>query len=353
MMRKTSSRACALAACVWLAGASASASAYVAGPRQDKAKQEQGKDGKQGPKLSQDEAKAANKINEAKDAAGKLAVASEFVKKYPKSEARRQLVKHVAGHVSNVQDAAQRITLAEQFVTAFNEPGEAELMSELLLDAYLKANRLEDAFRLAGPWMEKNPDDVLYRTRLSFAATQAVLAGNNAFAQQSRQYGARAIELMEADKRPASYNDAQWLEYKNSWLPLLNYMAAIVAVKSGDAAEARTRLERAAALKSADPQVYSMLGAIIDDEYQTLAKQYQSAPAAADREATLKKAHDTLDRVIELYAQAVALAGDKPEYQAMRAQLMTNLESYYKYRHKNSTGGLQQLIDKYKRPAGQ
>lgn len=352
-MRKRLFRALALVACVWLAGAAASAFASYAGPGQDnKPKQEQGKDKdkkQEGPKLSQDEAKAANKINEAKDAPGKLAVGSEFVKKYPKSEVRRQVAEHVASHVAAVPDHAQRATLAEQYVAAFNAPGEADLVTEVLLDSYLKTNRAADAFRVAGPWLESHPDDVLSRASLAFAATQALLAGNDAFAQQGRQYGTQAIALLEADKRPANYTDAQWTEYKNSWLPLLNYTGAIIATKAGDAAGARKLLENAAALKSTEPQVYSMLGNYANDEYEAQARQYQATAAGPARDEALQKALATLDRVIEYYAQAVALSTDRPEYQAMRAQLLANLESYYKYRHKNSTEGLQQLIDKYKR----
>jgi hypothetical protein len=72
--------------------------------------------------------------------------------------------------------------------------------------------------------------------------------------------------------------------------------------------------------------------------------------AGAEHDASMKRAQEQLDKVIDLYARAVALSEGRAEYQPMHDQLTTPLTSYYKYR-KGSTEGLQQLIDKYKKPA--
>jgi hypothetical protein len=94
--------------------------------------------------------------------------------------------------------------------------------------------------------------------------------------------------------------------------------------------------------------VYAVLGGFAEDEYAALVNKYKSAkPAESD--AAFKKAQEQLDRVIELYAQAVALAEGKAEYKQISDQLAPDLQSYYKYRHNGSTDGLQQLLDKYKK----
>ena len=56
-----------------------------------------------------------------------------------------------------------------------------------------------------------------------------------------------------------------------------------------------------------------------------------------------------MDDVIDAYAHAIALTEGNPQYDAMRVGLKADLEGYYKYRHSNSTEGLQALIDKYKK----
>jgi hypothetical protein len=93
-----------------------------------------------------------------------------------------------------------------------------------------------------------------------------------------------------------------------------------------------------------------MLAALLNDEYQVEAKQYQSMPAGTARDEQLKKVQAALDRVIDAYAHAVALAEGSAPLQQIRQQYVQDLESYYKYRHNGSTEGMQQLIDKYKAP---
>jgi hypothetical protein len=156
---------------------------------------------------------------------------------------------------------------------------------------------------------------------------------------------------MEADKKPVDLDPAKWNEYKSRWLPLLYREGGVLALKSGDNAGARTKLEKAASLKSIDPVVYAILGQMKDEEYAAMAAKYQAMPAGAEKQAMLHTVQDQLDKVIAYYAQAMALAGDKPEFVQLKTQLKPGLEEYYKFRHNGSLEGLQQLIDKYKASA--
>ena len=346
-MRKTFFRACVLATFVWAAFVAASASAATAGQDQtqpDKAKQ--------GPKLSADEAKAVTKINTAADAAGKMQAAAEFVKKYPKSEVRGQVARHVAERIGAEQDAAQRISLSESFLATFNAPDEADLVARTLLDAYIDSSRDADAFRAGAAWLQKNPDDVDVLRRLSVAAGNAAIKGNNDFVPQGRQYAAKAAELIEADKKPAEWEAAQWAEYKTKWLPAIYREAGVLAMRANDRAVAKSNMEKAAALKSTDPAVYLLLSDIANQEYNEAAQAYQAMPAGAAKDARLKEIQGQLDRVIETYAQTLATLEGNAQYEPARQQLRQDLESYYKYR-RGSTQGLQELIDKYKKPAAQ
>ena len=164
------------------------------------------------------------------------------------------------------------------------------------------------------------------------------------YATQSQQYGLKAIELIEADKKPEGLDDAAWQEYKTRRLPDLYRNLGLLSLRTNNNAEAKARLEKAVALKSTDPFVYGVLGNMADDEYTALAKQFQSTHDAA----TLTQAQAKMDQAIELYAQAIGMSGEKPEYQQLREQVRPGLENYYKFRHNNSTAGLDELIAKYK-----
>ena len=94
-----------------------------------------------------------------------------------------------------------------------------------------------------------------------------------------------------------------------------------------------------------------MLSAILNDEYQVEAQNYKGMPAGPAKEAELKKTQTMLDNVIEAYAKTIALSEGNSALQQVRQQYLQDLEAYYRYRHNNSTEGMQQLIDKYKAPA--
>ena len=87
---------------------------------------------------------------------------------------------------------------------------------------------------------------------------------------------------------------------------------------------------------------------VINSDYLKAATDYKSMPESAEKPAALKRVEGLIDQIIDAYAHAVALGSGKPEHQAMMQQLTTDLTDYYKFRHNNSTEGLQQLIDKYK-----
>jgi hypothetical protein len=335
--------ACAVAACALWAGAPANATAQEAKPAPDEKKAEQ-------PKLSGGERSAAEKIDKAKGPEAKLQAANEFIKKYPQSALRPKVVELLAAEISNVQDAQLRSSLAETFAAIFTGPGEADRVAVIVLDGHITADRAEEAFRAAGPWLQQHPDDFDTMRRLATTALNASIRGNNAFLAQGQQYGNKALELLAADKRPENIDAAKWAENKEKWEMALQREVGIIAMRAGDAATARKHLERAAELKHTDPVVYLVLGDMLNQEYNTQVKLHTVA-SAAEKPAALQKAQATLDRVIETYAQALALSEGNPQFAQAAAALRENLTAYYKYRHNNSTDGLQQLIDRYKRPS--
>jgi len=323
----------------------ASASSAFAYAPQDESKQKAAE-----PKISDGEAKAIDKINKAPSLPEKLTAATEFIKKYPKSTLREKVTLHLADQVAKSQDPAQQITVMEGMLAVFDQPKESEMIYPPLIDAYVKANRLDDALKATNIYIEKNPNDVAILTQMALIATDQVKQQKASFVQPVQQYSTKAIELIEADKKPEAISVEKWAEYQTKWLAQLYQSLGIISYLTQNKADARVKLDKAVSLKSTDPVTYMLLGGMIDEEYQELAKKYQSMSGGPLKEETLKEAHAKLDQAIELYAQAVALSSGQPAYQQLHDQLRQNLESYYKYRHNNSTIGLQELIDKYKNP---
>lgn len=311
-----------------------------------------GRSGTQQPpaNVSGPEAAALKKIEETTDATAKLAAATEFIKKFPKSTARMQIANHTATTIDEVPDLTQRVTLAEKALTIFTLPDENDVLTRSLLDAYLSAGRAADSFRVAAAWLTKHPDEADRMRRLAVTATNESIKGNNAFINQGREYGLKAIAQLEADRPIPGVAAVAWTEYKAKYLAALYREVGVLALRAGDKAAAKSSVEKAAALKSSDPLVYFILSDLASEEYTQRARQNQAMPAGAAKSADVVQVLKMLDSLIELYAQTIAIADGNAQFVEGVKLIRGDLESYYKYRH-NSTDGLQALIDKYKKPA--
>jgi hypothetical protein len=344
-------RAAALCACLALGAFVSAATPTLRPGAQDGAKDKK-EEAKAGPKVSDGEAKLAKKLNDAPDAAAKLAVAEEMLTKFPKTELRGEMISYLPGEIMKVQDAAQRITLTQKFMALFPEQTAADQASPILINAYLLDERAEDAFRVGGAWIEKNPGDVSTLINLTNAGLrQAQVNQNPEFVPRSRQYGVKAIELIEANQRPTQIDEASWSANKTGWLAQLYQSVGYLALIANDTADATARIQKAIQLDARNPNGYALLGQMKNQEYLQIAEQYKAAPAGAEQDALLKRAYAMLDEVIDLYAHAVALSEGNPQMQQFHDAIYKDLESYYRSRHNNSTDGLRQLLDKYKAPS--
>jgi hypothetical protein len=314
------------------------------------APQEQKKDQKdKQPKLSEAEVKAAQAIQSAADVPAAMAAVGAFLQKHPKSSLRPQVAALVADKIGSLPDPAQQIALAESYLKVFNAPGEADLINPYLLNAYISARRLDEAFALAATALGKSPDPVAVMINLPLAGREEAIRGNSKYIAQSKQLALQGIELIESDKKPAAVTDPAWADYKTKWLPVLYQTVGMLSHAGGDLADAKLKIVKATKLNPHDPVNYVFIGSIANDEYQRLAQQYKAASGATQMEL-LKKAEAQMDEVIDAYAHAIALAEGNAQYEQLRTDLRPDLESYYKHRHNQSTEGLQALIDKYKKP---
>jgi hypothetical protein len=335
--------ACAISGIAVMGSVPRASAEYSRFARQDKGQAKQNAP-------SDAEQKAVAKIEASPDMAAKLAAASEFVKKFPKSTLRSKVVSYVAQEVIKIQDAPQRITQLENLLTVFKDPSDAEVISPILIETYFKENRPDDGFRVTAAYLAKSPNDVAVLTQASLEGVEQAKKREAKFAQQSLQYGTKAIELIEAGKKPEAFDDAKWSEYQSRWLPVLYQSLGLLSMMTGNKADARAKLDKAATLNAKDPFTFVLIGSMLNDEYQQLAEQHKAASPGPLKDSILKQAHTKLDEVIEAFAHAIGLSEGNAGYQQLHDQILQDLQAYYKYRHGGSTDGLQKLIDKYKMP---
>lgn len=297
---------------------------------------------------SADEQKALGKVQNAPTLAAKLEASKEYMKKYSKGVERFKLAQYMVAEVAKSTDPATQISSSEALMTIFNDPKETVLISGILIDGYVKASRVDDAFRVGGTHLEKAPGDVAVLTQLAIFGVEQAKRGNANFVQQSQTYGNKAIELIEADKMPENFDAAGWSEYKTRWLPQLYQSLGIVSYMMKNPEDAQTKLEKAASLNPNDPFTYAILGTLANDEYQKYAQQYKTLMAGPVKDEALKRAQAKMDLVIDYFAHAVGLSEGNATYQALHDQLLEDLKTYYQAR-KGSLNGMQELINKYKK----
>lgn len=300
-------------------------------------------------KVPEAEAKAFKDIEAAKDLAAKFVGSEAFLKKYAASKARPQLAGYMASQVFAVTDATQRVTAAQKYIALFTDPTETKLVKPALIDAFVTLKRMDEAFDNGASYLATDAEDVQVRMMLAIAGAELARTQNVKYLKASREYGVKAIELVEADKKPAAMDNESWVKQK-AMLPTLHQQMGVMSLVEQKPAEAQASLEKAAKLSPADPFNHALLGSITNSEYQSLAQTVRALPDGKSKDEMLQKANTLLDKVIEHYARAVAVATGKPQYKPLADQVMGDLTIYYKYRNKNSDAGLQKYIDGFKLP---
>jgi hypothetical protein len=335
-------RALAMVACAALAGSAAFAAVQY---------QQQSKD--DAPKISEGEQKAIEKIKAASGVSEKLKASAEYLKKNAKSQMRPRVAAYVSDEIGKVADHNQRISFVENFTRTFNLPEEADLIKPTLIESLLTLNKFEEAFNEGSKHIEKKPDDVIVLTQVAWAGAnqaRAQFQSNQpppaAMLQKASGAGAKAVELLEADKKPEGMDPTYWNNFRNSWLPRLYQAQGVILYVGNDKAAAKDKLEKAAGLDPYDPPTLLYLIDILSAEYNKLGEQYQ----AQKKPSLLNEALQKMDELIEWLARAAAATEGNAQYQASHAQVMDQLKKYYDYRNEGKTDGLKELIQKYKKP---
>jgi len=176
----------------------------------------------------------------------------------------------------------------------------------------------------------------------------AVALKNESLNSDAVTYAKKAIQLIEANKAPAS-----WAPFKSKE-ETLAYLYNVVgrqAVKSNPA-EALNALIKSVQMETElkkDPWNYYFIGASYESgPYATLSADYKTRFAGKNEtpesKLALENVNQVVDRMIDAYARAVALAGNDAKYQANKKDWLDALSTWYKYRHNASDAGLNEMI---------
>jgi hypothetical protein len=260
------------------------------------------------------------------------AVGKEYLTKYGTPE--DDIVKYIRGWVSKY-DAAVR---------------DFEFNKTLTDKNYARA------FEMGRQMLSENPDNVALALTLSRVGLGNATAGaqaNKGLNPDALRFTRAAIQLVESGKAPAKWDPFTSREDALGWL---HYTHGFLTLETSPE-EAMTALLKAAQSNSTvtkEPATFFHLGnAYVNGEYKKAVAAYKAAfpdgvEITEDRKAQydqlIGQVNGSLDRIIDAYARAVALS-TKPEQAKFKADLTTQLATYHKARHENSTAAdVQTLI---------
>ena len=250
------------------------------------------------------------------------AVAKEYLQKFPaESEQTAYLKKWIAAY--EVKEKEGRKANVEEL---------------------LRQQKFADAFGAAKTILTDEPGDVRTLNNAVFAALYASgVNKNDSFNAEAANYARKSIQIIQG---------GQPFEKRDDTLGWLHSALGFFSLKANPA-EAINYYIKAAGFEGAakkDPQTYLFLAdAYRAAEYTKLAGDIKTRCSTGEQQATpdCKALSDRLnvvvDRMIDAYARAIALATD-PKFAQAKAAWMSELTTFYKFRHENSDAGLNEFI---------
>jgi hypothetical protein len=252
--------------------------------------------------------------------------AKEYLAKYPKED-----------------DAYTRYL--RPWVALYDKWDRKQRVPQLIYDQ----NNFVEGYRLGKQVLAEEPNDLATLMYLGYGAYLAsTSAKNESFNAEARGYAQKAIAAIESGKAPD-----EWKPFrdKTDALARLYYTLGFIDFRSNptqaiDSFIKTVQLE--SDLKKAPSTYYFIAAAYETGLYKTLAAAYEAnfagKPESPAGKAALEKLNLVIDRMIDAYARAIAAAGNDPANAQNKAQWMTSLTNYYKFRHDGLDTGLSELI---------
>jgi len=251
--------------------------------------------------------------------------------------------KYLACPTSGVTEAQEKIIdYLNKWTKLYEKAGGKQ---RLIVDIYEKRDLL-DAYRVAKEVFANDPDNLQALVHLGAIAYQVVLLNNPTLNQEGLGYAKKALEALEAGQNLEDWSPLQGRELAIAYL---NYSIGALSL------EAEPRKALSYLLKSTQaetplkksPYTYAYIaGAYETGDYAKLSADYKRDYSGKDETAESKVAlaniSQLVDRMIDGYARAVALAGNDAQFAKPKAEWMESLNTWYKFRFPD--GSLDELI---------
>jgi len=278
---------------------------------------------------------------------GKNALYKTFLdnRKTDQDKAYDAAKKYLGCPATQVDEAQQKIIdYLKNFVSKYEDATKKLRYRTLLYND----KKYPEAYALGKEILAAEPDNLKVLVDLGANGYLVGPLNNASLSGEALEYAKKALQQLESGK---TIDDWQPLASKDVAIAYLNYTIGALSLEK-DPAGALKNLIKAAQFETPlkkSPYTYAYIaGAYETGPYAKQSADYKAMYSGKDETPESKLAlaniNQLVDRMIDGYARAVALAGTDPNFSQPKGVWNESLTNWYKYRNNNTTDGLPQMV---------
>ena len=257
-------------------------------------------------------------------------------------DAKKYLACPAAGEVTEAQQKI--IDYLKKWSAAYEKIDREVRFRKLLYNE----NKYPEAYALGKEILTETPDNLKVLVDLGASGYLVAPLKNASLTAEAVAHARKALQLLESGQ---TLQDWQPLAGKEVAVAYMNYTIGSLTVET-DPSNALKFLLKAAQFETPlkkSPYTY----AYIAGAYETgpYAKQsdaykmaYQGKDETPESKLALANINQIIDRMIDAYARAVALAATDAKFATAKAGWTDSLTTWYKYRNGDKTDGMEQMV---------
>jgi hypothetical protein len=273
---------------------------------------------------------------------------AEFLKIYKTDQAKafdlakKYLACPAAGEVTEAQQKI--IDFLKKWSTAYEEG----MLKVTFTDELYNKKNYPKAYEIGRQILAKEPDNLKVLIDLGANGYLVAPLKNPQLNAESVEHARKALQLIESGK---TVEDWAPLGSKENATAYLNFTIGAQSLDK-DPDTGLKHVLKAAQIESPlkkNPVTYAYIaGAYETGTYAKQSDAYKAAYGGKDETPESKLAlaniNQIVDRMIDAYARAVALAGTDPQYATIKTQALERLTSWWKYRNAESDAGMNEFV---------
>jgi hypothetical protein len=273
---------------------------------------------------------------------------AEFLKIYKTDQAKAfDLTKKYLGcpPAGEVTEAQQKII---DFLKKWSTAYEEGMLQITYVDELYNKKNYPKAYELGRQILAKQPDNIKVLVNLGANGYVVAPLNNQQLNTESLEYARKALQLLESGKQPEDWAP---LAGKDAAIAYLNFTIGTLTLEK-DPANALKNLIKSAQFETPlkkSPYTYAYIAAAYETgAYAKQSEAYKATYGGKDETPESKLAlaniNQLVERMIDGYARAVALAGSDAQFAKQKPVWMDSLTTWYKYLHNGSDAGMNELV---------